>query len=342
MSSEKKILPILMFSALPASGKSESRRYLHSLTKEQTEKFHLGETDTQVDDYPYVDAMRKIDVIANKIFGYPIFYSNETNLLFSSFDWGTLAYLINEDYFDIKKGNNHIPSKFKEDPVQWLFNRYDVCGVKTGQFPARFFNLRKKVGEEKFNEFKKECFDLCNTILKEKYENIPKSLEGKTVIFEFSRGGKKDSTFPLKPPYGYQYSLSCFDKEILKNCAILYIWVTPEQSYAKNIQRAKEEEAGQSQTVSTQLSLTHGVPHEVMVNEYGCDDFNYLINLSPQKNYLPIVKDDEEIHVKCGRLDNREDLTSDFRKPQSEWTKEQIEKMETEMKKAFDSLLGEN
>ena len=79
-----------------------------------------------------------------------------------------------------------------------------------------------------------------------------------------------------------------------------------------------------------------------MVNEYGCDDFNYLINLSPQKNYLPIVKDDEEIHVRCGRLDNREDLTSDFRKPQSEWTKEQIEKMETEMKKAFDSLLGEN
>jgi hypothetical protein len=41
-------------------------------------------------------------------------------------------------------------------------------------------------------------------------------------------------------------------------------------------------------------------------------------------------------------MDNREDLTSDFRKPQSEWTKEQIEKMETEMKKAFDSLLGEN
>ena len=42
--SEKKILPILMFSSLPASGKSESRRYLNSLTKEQTEKFHLGDT----------------------------------------------------------------------------------------------------------------------------------------------------------------------------------------------------------------------------------------------------------------------------------------------------------
>jgi len=40
------------------------------------------------------------------------------------------------------------------------------------------------------------------------------------------------------------------------------------------------------------------------------------------------MKNDVEIHVKCGRFDNRNDLTSDFRKPQSEWTKEQIKKME--------------
>ena len=79
-----------------------------------------------------------------------------------------------------------------------------------------------------------------------------------------------------------------------------------------------------------------------MIGEYGCDDFDYLINLSPKKNYLPIMKDDEEIKVKCGRLDNRVDLTSDFRKPQSEWTPEQISKMEKGMKDAFDTLLGEN
>ena len=50
--SESKVLPILMFCALPASGKSETRRYLKTLTKEDTEKFHLGETSTQVDDFP--------------------------------------------------------------------------------------------------------------------------------------------------------------------------------------------------------------------------------------------------------------------------------------------------
>ena len=76
-----------------------------------------------------------------------------------------------------------------------------------------------------------------------------------------------------------------------------------------------------------------------MIGEYGCDDFDYLINKSPNKNYLPIMKNDVEIHVKCGRFDNRNDLTSDFRKPQSEWTKEQIKKMEDEMIKAFDDML---
>jgi len=82
--------------------------------------------------------------------------------------------------------------------------------------------------------------------LKEKYENIPRILEGKTIVFEFARGGAKGSEFPLKAPYGYQYSLSLLDPEILDNAAILYIWVTPEQSYAKNIARAQEGAAGKS------------------------------------------------------------------------------------------------
>lgn len=327
-----------MFSALPASGKSESRRYLKSLTKEQTEKFHLGETSTQVDDYPYVDAMYKIDVFALQELGEPIFFNPQTKIL-DGWEYGVLTYMINDDYFDIKKCNKKIPSKYLNDPVEWLFNRYDVAAVKTGHMTARFFELRKKHGEDKFNNFKKACHSLCATILKEKYDNIPTSLEGKTIVFEFARGGPKGSNFPLNPPYGYEYSLSLFDKEILENAAILYIWVTPEQSFAKNKQRAKEGLEGKSQTVSTQLSLNHGVGDETMLNDYGTDDIEYLLGKSKNGKYLPIMKDDEEIAVKCGRFDNRSDLTSDFRKPQKDWTPEQIKKMEDAMIKAFDALL---
>ena len=62
-----------MFSSLPASGKSESHHYLKSLWKEQTEKFLFGETSTQVDDYQYVDPIRKIDEATNKTLGFPNF-----------------------------------------------------------------------------------------------------------------------------------------------------------------------------------------------------------------------------------------------------------------------------
>ena len=340
--SEHKVLPILMFCALPASGKSETRRYLKTLTSEDTKKLHLGETSTQVDDFPYVDGMKKIDAAAVKVLGHTIFFNTTDFNLFSDYDWGTLIYLINDDYFDILECNPKIPSRFEKDPVEWLFNRYDVASVKTGHLPARFYDLRQKVGEEKFAEFKKECYPLCNTLLHDKYANIPTSLEGKTIVFEFARGGTKgtSTTEPLKPPFGYEYSLSLFDKKILMNAAILYIWVTPEQSKQKAFQREKEGKEGKSQTVSTQLSLNHGIAETVLDKEYGMDDFDYLLSKSPEKNYLPIMKDDVEYKVKAGRLDNRKDLTSDFRKPENEWTKEQIDNMFNALKSAFDSLLG--
>ena len=339
MSKENKVLPILMFCALPASGKSESRRFFKSLTKEEMAQFHLGDSRTQVDDYPYVDALEKIDAICNQTLGKTVFKDPNTRLFFSGYEWGVLTYLINEDYLDIKKLDKKIPKEYEDDPVKWLFKRYDDASEKTGKIPRRFEELEKNSDKEKFQEFKEKCFNVCNTLLHDKYDNIPESLDGKTIIFEFSRGGAKGSTFPLKEPYGYEYTLSLFDDEILNNANILYIWVTPEQSFQKNKQREKEGLQGKSQTVSTQLSLNHGVPDSVMNNEYGLDDFEYLINLSKNRKYLPIKKNGKEFKVKAGRLDNRSDLTSDFRKPQKEWTKEQIAKMTEAMKKAFDALL---
>ena len=339
MSKEKKVLPILMFCALPASGKSESRRFFKSLTPEEMSQFHLGDSSTQVDDYPYVDALEKIDVFCKETLDTTIFKDPNTRLFLNGYEWGVLTYLINEDYLDLKKLDKKIPEEFEKDPVKWLFDRYDAASEKTGKVPRRFEELEKKSDKTKFAEFKKKCFDLCKTLLHDKYDNIPESLEGKTIIFEFSRGGEKGSSFPLPAPYGYQYTLSLFDDEILNNATILYIWVTPEQSFNKNKQRALEGLQGKSQTVSTQLSLNHGVPDTVMNHEYGVDDFEYLISQSKDGKYVPIIKNGKEFKVKAGRLDNRTDLTSDFRKPQKDWTKEQIDNMTQAMKKAFDALI---
>ena len=47
--------------ALPASGKSEVRKYLAGLSPERCrDEFHIGPT-VQLDDFPYVHLMRRID-----------------------------------------------------------------------------------------------------------------------------------------------------------------------------------------------------------------------------------------------------------------------------------------
>ena len=54
-------LDTVLLLALPASGKSETRTYLKSLSAEQCLRdFHLGST-VQLDDFPYVHLMRRID-----------------------------------------------------------------------------------------------------------------------------------------------------------------------------------------------------------------------------------------------------------------------------------------
>ena len=47
-----------------------------------------------------------------------------------------------------------------------------------------------------------------------------------------------------------------------------------------------------------------------------------------------------EYKIKVERFDNRKELTSDFRKPESEWIQEQKDNMFNALKSAFNSLLG--
>ena len=38
-----------------------------------------------------------------------MFYNKETQCFVTEYEWGTLAFMINDDYFDIKKLDNTIP-----------------------------------------------------------------------------------------------------------------------------------------------------------------------------------------------------------------------------------------
>src|SRR5437763_12614164 len=86
-----KLIDILLLLALPASGKSEVRRYLASLTPDQCrDDFHLGPT-VQLDDYPYVHMMRRVSQELRKRGEDGVFFDSDDLPMKEPLDWGTLV-----------------------------------------------------------------------------------------------------------------------------------------------------------------------------------------------------------------------------------------------------------
>ncbi|MCK5586698.1 hypothetical protein KAJ02_11570 [Candidatus Bipolaricaulota bacterium] len=80
----------------------------------------------------------------------------------------------------------------------------------------------------------------------------------KTLIIEFSRGGSS----------GYLAALERLSPEILRRAAALYVSVSFEESWRRNIARYDEK--------TRDGTLTHSVPREEMERTYGSDDWHTL------------------------------------------------------------------
>ncbi|MBI5549217.1 MAG: hypothetical protein HY901_35480 [Deltaproteobacteria bacterium] len=141
---------------------------------------------------------------------------------------------------------------------------------------------------------------------------------------------------PLLPPYGYQHSLSLLSPELLARSSILYVWVTPEESRRKNIERANptKQKAG-----NVHLSLHHGVPMAVMLNEYGCDDIEYLMSLSDKPDTVKVEAHGKAWRLPIGRFDNRQDKTTFVREPRDAWSPDDIKALHQGLGAAFAALI---
>jgi len=314
-------IDVLLLTALPASGKSEARTYLASLSPEEChEQFGIGHT-VQLDDFPYVHIMRRItDELADR--GHAGMFFRSPVLPFKDpVEWLTLIELMNEDYEDLVKGNKPAP----ESAALWLFERIDAARERAGgQAVMKLLPdpLLRQIAEP----IEKEARDL----LEAKISEVPDSLEGKTVVIEFARGGADGSALPLPECYGYGASLPQLSHEILEKASVLYIWVTPEESRRKNTARTDPDDPGSI--------LHHGVPLAVMYGDYGCDDMEYLIAQSDKLDTLSIEKGGKTYHLPVGRFDNRVDLTS-FIRDDEEWQAEDVAKLQAGMRQAFDELM---
>ncbi len=297
-----RILETVLLLALPASGKSEVRRYIeHVDPARRAADFRMGPS-VQLDDYPYVHAMRRIDDELVKLGRARVFFLAPDRPFQDARHWGTLIELVNEDHADVLARNVVKATQ----PSLHLLQRIDAAGAKAG-IPSFLAPLDDITRGRLAHALDAEA----RGMLEEKNANLPATLEGKTLVIEFARGGPEGASMPLPEPLGYAYSLSRLSDAILESATILYIWVTPEESRRKNRARTDPNDPGSI--------LHHGVPEEVMRKDYGCDDIEWLVAQSGKSNAVSIRARGRTHLVPIARFDNRVDKTSFLRDDPAAW-----------------------
>ena len=316
-----KHIDVMLLLALPASGKSEVRRYLASLSPEEChDQFGIGHT-VQLDDFPYVHIMRRItDELTSR--GHTgMFFLSPALPFRNPVDWLTLIELLNEDYDDLVAGNKPAP----ESAALWLFDRIDAARVRAGG-EAIISTLDNDLRKEIAGPIEEEA----QTLLRDKIAEVPDSMEGKTVVVEFARGGADGSPLPLVHPFGYKASLAQLSEKILAKASILYIWVEPTESRRKNAARTDPNDPGSI--------LHHGVPLAVMYGDYGVCDMAYQLEQSARPNTVQVEKGSNTYYLPLGRFDNRVDRTSFIREDVDKWSDEDKGLLQAGMREAFDQL----
>jgi hypothetical protein len=315
-------LDTLLLLALPASGKSELRRYLAHLDSQVAEEdLHLGPT-VQLDDYPYVHMMRRIAQELSLMDRDPVFFTDSASSFSEERDWGTLIQLLNEDY-----GLLGAKLVRPESAALWMFERLDRARLAVGAIPALGLlddETRGRIAAALEDEALELWADLA--------DSVERWSDGDTVVIEFARGGPDGAAMPLTMPRGYAYSLSQLSEEILGRSSILYVWVTPEESRRRNDERVRPGRAGDASI------LHHGVPEAVMLGDYGSDDLPWLIE-EGGGDAVWVEGDGPATRIPVAVFDNRSDHTSFLREDPDRWPVAAISALHSELSAAFDRLV---
>lgn len=310
-------IPILLLLALPASGKSELRRYLDHLDAVQREALGLGEI-LQLDDYPYVAMMRSISRSLAITEASPVFFASDDEPFADARDWLTLIHLINEDHVAMTAG-----FETPGEPGAWLLDRLDRARQAAGAPP-----VTDGLSTSAQEALARSCDEPAAAIAAELTRQTWSA--DATILIEFARGGPEDAGLPLPHPYGYRASLEALSPAILSQAAALYVRVTPDQSRAKNRERATPDGEGSI--------LHHGVPEEVMRREYGTDDFVWLLATSDRPGTITIESGSDVHHLPAAVFDNRTDHTTFLRQDPADWPVESVAGLHAELTKALAEL----
>lgn len=313
---------VLLLLALPASGKSELRRYLEHLDPEvAASDFGLGPT-VQLDDYPYVHLMRRVAEELRRLDAAPVFFASDAEPFLDGRDWATLIALVNEDFAALGSA-----PAVPDEPTRWLLDRYDRAGLVGGVEP-RFDPLPESVRSGLAATLDDEITEFA----RQRSLTLASYASGdSTVVIEFARGGPEGVEPPLPDPHGYQYSLRFLSDDILGRASILYVWVTPEESRRRNEERARPGRAGDASI------LHHGVPDTVMRGDYGSDDLVHLLE-AVGDGAIEIRRGGDRHRVPTSVFDNRVDHTSFLRADPATWSPTATAHLHRALTEAFRGL----
>jgi len=312
---------VVLLLALPASGKSEIRKYLKHVSPETCKNdFHMG-TTLQLDDFPYVHIMRCIDETLIKQHESPIFFEAPDKSFRDGRYWGALVQMVNDDYDDLLASKRYNDKSASE----WLLTRMDNACLKVGS-EAKLGALSSDMKRKVMDAVEKEASDILN----DKYESYTNSFDDKTIVIEFARGGKVGATMPLPSPMGYQYSVAQLSPKILERAVVFYVYVSPEESRRKNAARYDPKDPGSS--------LHHMTPTHVMMNDYGSDDMNFLEANSGKEGMIAISAHGKTYYLPIARFDNQKDKTSFLRGDATKWPNDNVADIHTDLKNGFNKL----
>lgn len=302
-----KILDSVVLIALPASGKSEVRRYIDHLAPDRrAAELRMGPS-VQLDDYPYVHLMRRLDDEVAALGKPCFFFFGPGRPLRDKYHWGTLIELLNEDHADILARKVVAPASVGLHYLQRLDAAARRCGAAAILDSFTDPELKKLA-----DAVEKET----RVMLAEKHANYPDTLAGKTLVIEFARGGAEGTAMPLPEPDGYAYSLARLAEDILRKTAILYVRVTPGECRRRNQARTDPNDPGSI--------LHHGVPAEMMINTYGCDDIDWLANNSERRDTITVRAHGKTFHVPFAVFENTVDKTSFLRDDPKFWDPQKV------------------
>jgi len=190
------LIDVLLLLALPASGKSEVRRYLARSLPSVATTISIS-PHGPARRLPYVHMMRRVSQELRKL------GATGSSSTPTSCDEGA-ARLGDADRAPERglRGPRAAPPAAPASASEWLLDR------STRPAPGRRRAGAGRLPADARAALVRALAKESSNLLRDKNAGIPESLDGRTVVIEFARGGPDGATLPLPAPLGYRYSLA--------------------------------------------------------------------------------------------------------------------------------------